>query len=74
MLSVTSSPVGVGTITDDLPWPSYNQGPDQVNLMTAFSVRSAPRYVLIDKAGRVRSLADGLAVLEQVAGLLEADE
>lgn len=74
MLSVTSSPVDVGTITDDLPWPSYNQGPDQVNLMTAFSVRSAPRYVLIDKAGRVTSLADGLAVLEQVAGLLEVDE
>ncbi len=53
-----------------LAWPNYNEGPGQVSLQRMFAVRSLPRYVLIDRRGRVAAVAGSLAILDQVPGLL----
>ncbi|MEX1089823.1 MAG: hypothetical protein WEC36_11455 [Phycisphaeraceae bacterium] len=49
-----------------IDWPIYDEGPQQVSLSRMFAVRSLPRYVLLDRLGRVMAIGGSPAILEQI--------
>lgn len=67
VLSVDLSGSGLhGKAADAINWPICSAAPGPQTLRKTFSVQSLPRYVVIDREGKIVSIGSSLVMLDQV--------